>query len=304
MTEIQFRYGNSSMTSWWYAENGQQFGPIDQNSLTQHFRAGKIAPQTLVWREGMTQWQNLASVPELRILLAPPIPAMPPIPQQAPPPTALQVLPHAPLQARPAAPANTYAANYGQPYQSPQAMGATQQAAIAGNVAVLGERYFARCFDFWIGLFVLLVPYLMLFILGFGQLLNEHTVTVVLLLTLLSFVVDALIYAIFGNTMGKALLGLRVVRNDGSKPDAAHYFLRNLQVWLRGYAMGIPPFSFFMLLIQANRINKTQTVSYDRSSGDQVITVPVSFSRKAIFTILYSVMATFFIVSFVRPYLK
>ena len=292
------------MTSWWYAENGQQFGPIDQNSLTLHFRAGKITPQTLVWREGMAQWQNLASVPELRILMAPPVPSMPPIPQRAPPPAALQPQQHAIPQARPTAPANTYAANYAQPYQSPQAVGAMQQVATSGNVAVLGERYFARCFDFWIALLFLIVPYVILCVLGFGKLLNEYTGTVVLVETLLAFVVDALIYAIFGNTMGKALLGLRVVRSDGSKPDAGHYFVRNLQVWLRGYAMGIPPFNFFMMLIQANRINKTQTVSYDRSSGDQVITRPVSFSRKAIFALLYAVMAAFFIICYVMPYLR
>lgn len=44
---------------WFYASNGQQAGPISEAELEALLRAGTINPQTLVWREGMTDWQPL-----------------------------------------------------------------------------------------------------------------------------------------------------------------------------------------------------------------------------------------------------
>jgi len=289
------------MTSWWYAENGQQFGPIDQNSLTQHFRAGKVTPQTLVWREGMAQWQNLASVPELRILMAPPVPSMPPIPQRAPTPSAIQPQPHAIPQARPTAPANTYAANYAQAYQSPQAVTAIAEPEVHGRPASIMERYLARSLDVWIAVLIVIIPYILLFVLGLGSILAEHKYVIAFILCALSFFVDALIFGIFGNTPGKALLGVRVLRSNGSKPGFGHYLMRNIKVWIRGLGLGIPPFNFFAPLLQANRLSKSQPVSYDRASQDQVITVPVAPWRKAVFTILYILFSLYLIIFYIIP---
>lgn len=53
------------MANWYYGESGQQFGPVDENSIRTAINEGRIAQQTLVWREGMPSWLPLAQVTEL-----------------------------------------------------------------------------------------------------------------------------------------------------------------------------------------------------------------------------------------------
>jgi hypothetical protein len=45
-----------------YSLNGQQRGPVSEDQLRQMIATGTISPDTLVWREGMADWQPLASV--------------------------------------------------------------------------------------------------------------------------------------------------------------------------------------------------------------------------------------------------
>lgn len=53
------------MALWYFGENGQQNGPVDDAGIRQAMAAGQLNPQTLVWREGMPNWLPLAQVPEL-----------------------------------------------------------------------------------------------------------------------------------------------------------------------------------------------------------------------------------------------
>jgi uncharacterized membrane protein len=46
-----------STTTWYYAESGQQRGPISTEEFQRLTAAGTIAPETLVWRQGMGAWQ-------------------------------------------------------------------------------------------------------------------------------------------------------------------------------------------------------------------------------------------------------
>jgi uncharacterized RDD family membrane protein YckC len=43
--------------AWYYAEAGQQTGPLDDAQFEQLVQGGRIQPETLVWREGMPNWQ-------------------------------------------------------------------------------------------------------------------------------------------------------------------------------------------------------------------------------------------------------
>lgn len=47
--------------NWFYVEAGQQRGPVSNEQLQDLARTGKILPGTLVWREGMTNWQAYSS---------------------------------------------------------------------------------------------------------------------------------------------------------------------------------------------------------------------------------------------------
>ena len=47
---------------WYYAESGRQVGPIQQEALEALVRSGAVRPDTLVWQEGMPNWQPYGTV--------------------------------------------------------------------------------------------------------------------------------------------------------------------------------------------------------------------------------------------------
>lgn len=48
------------MTNWYYHDPSQgRVGPINEDAVREHFRAGRIQRDTLVWREGLREWQPL-----------------------------------------------------------------------------------------------------------------------------------------------------------------------------------------------------------------------------------------------------
>ena len=48
------------MSGWYYADrNREQHGPVSSDELVTHYRFGRIALDSLVWRDGMAQWQPL-----------------------------------------------------------------------------------------------------------------------------------------------------------------------------------------------------------------------------------------------------
>ena len=48
--------------NWFYAQNGQQAGPVDDAELDRLVRSGTIAESTLVWHSGLANWQPYAAV--------------------------------------------------------------------------------------------------------------------------------------------------------------------------------------------------------------------------------------------------
>jgi uncharacterized RDD family membrane protein YckC len=51
--------------NWHYLEGSEQRGPIPDADLEALFRAGTVQPDTLVWREGMAEWQPYAQAKSL-----------------------------------------------------------------------------------------------------------------------------------------------------------------------------------------------------------------------------------------------
>ena len=71
------------MSDWYYAEpNQQRRGPLPAENLRELFQSSRIGLDTLVWRDGLTQWQPLSDfAEELRLLelsstsMPPPLPS-------------------------------------------------------------------------------------------------------------------------------------------------------------------------------------------------------------------------------------
>ena len=51
--------------SWFFASQGQQHGPYPEAQLRQFIAAGTITAETLVWTEGMANWQKAGDIPGL-----------------------------------------------------------------------------------------------------------------------------------------------------------------------------------------------------------------------------------------------
>lgn len=67
------------MASFYLYVDSQQVGPVPMQQLPLYVQAGKLTPDTLVWKEGMPQWAAAETVPELQQLFGrqtpPPIPS-------------------------------------------------------------------------------------------------------------------------------------------------------------------------------------------------------------------------------------
>jgi uncharacterized RDD family membrane protein YckC len=59
--------------NWYYVESGQQAGPVDDTQLQELVNAGKVLPESLVWHEGMANWQPYQEVGRPGLRLATPV---------------------------------------------------------------------------------------------------------------------------------------------------------------------------------------------------------------------------------------
>ncbi|AWH30644.1 MULTISPECIES: GYF domain-containing protein [Stenotrophomonas] len=103
------------MSEWFHAEGNRQQGPLPAEQLIALFRSNQINLDTLVWRDGLPQWQPLRSVvDELGLIVPamdapasvePPPPPAPPAPPEVPlPPTLPPATPYAAAPAMAAPP--------------------------------------------------------------------------------------------------------------------------------------------------------------------------------------------------------
>ena len=67
-----------SSESFMVYKNNEQYGPFTANEMKQLVDGNEINKDTLVWREGMEEWQPVNQV--MPLLFMPPAPSMPPVP--------------------------------------------------------------------------------------------------------------------------------------------------------------------------------------------------------------------------------
>jgi len=88
------------VSEWFHAQGNRQQGPLPAEQLIELFRSNEITLDTLVWRDGLPQWQPLRSVVDELGLIVPAMDApatVPPAPPAAPQPPILP--PEAPYSA-------------------------------------------------------------------------------------------------------------------------------------------------------------------------------------------------------------
>jgi uncharacterized RDD family membrane protein YckC len=238
------------MTAWWYIDkHDEQVGPIEHAELARKILAGDIKATTMLWKQGMDTWRRLDEIDELASI------------QQTLPP---------PAPPKPAMPSPMYLP------------------------ARRWPRFFARSFDVWWETIVVS--------LGLGYVLGRYSADFVewinqpmsgqlfgLMCLPIALAMDAVIYRVFGNTPGKALLGLRVTRTDGSPVGFGLYLERNLSLWFYGFAFGLPFVNLLTMAHQAQRLGNGKPTRYDESTGCSVQAKPIGWPRIVIFVAAFLV---------------
>lgn len=126
------------------------------------------------------------------------------------------------------------------------------------------RRYFARTIDTWIlgmGIGLLLgtaTPELL-------EDMPELVLTAIIMLFVLPY--DAFCLSTWKKTAGKWMMGIEVVKNDGSSLSAEEAFKRSWLVLLRGLGLGIPFIALFTLIHQFNTLKGKGIVSWDKEIG-------------------------------------
>ncbi|MBK8817335.1 MAG: SEL1-like repeat protein [Methylococcaceae bacterium] len=110
----------------------------------------------------------------------------------------------------------------------------------------------------------------------------------------LALVSDAILYRFFGNTPGKAWLGLEVKTDDSLPLRFFQYLNRNLKIYVSGLAFGLPIIGFFPMYYQSIRLRKGLQASYDEFTGFRVCEQAVGWLQKATFGLAFACLFSLF----------
>ena len=69
-----------NISSYYVARNGEADGPFDVKTLKEMASKGELMKTSLVWKQGMDNWEEAQSIGDLSEIFKPMIPDMPPIP--------------------------------------------------------------------------------------------------------------------------------------------------------------------------------------------------------------------------------
>jgi hypothetical protein len=217
--------------------------------------SGTLAPEALVWSEGMTEWKPANSVAGLWVSVPPPAP---------------------PIQASASSPASV--SPYAPPAAAPLSEVDWNGHIVDGYVPEGPQirpwvRYWARTLDFLV--FCLVV--------GVGAAIvapefldTNDTLLTVALLALYNLYEPALL-ALFGTTPFKALLKVRVRNKDGSKLSYGQALRRTMIIWFAGQGLGIPIAALITNIHSYNRLTKQGITSWDQSGQLTVSHRPVQW---------------------------
>lgn len=147
------------------------------------------------------------------------------------------------------------------------------QTLISRPLAGPWPRYWARTFDIILLSFIagIGVYWVLPAVFGWQAILDPaYDTLIALALFPVVMVLDAVIQAAFGNTLGKLIAGIRVETTQGNRPSLSQSVQRNLRVWIKGFAFGIPLVSLFSLMACYTTVKHGGLTSWDEHSSTRV----------------------------------
>ncbi len=209
---------------WWYSTGATRKGPVSLHALREMYLKGAVTRNSLVWADGMQDWAPLEEVPELTGIVRSLPPELPPITTR----DRLASLP-------PAGP---------------------------------WRRFFARTIDFWVLSLptgFLVARMLAAYSPGFALWIQSPGSTVAFgwLVAPIVLAVEALVFALFGTTLGKGLLGVKVTTSGAGRVSGLQYLKRQLGVYWYALGTGFPLVSLFTMARQYGHLKAGRPTWYD-----------------------------------------
>lgn len=156
------------------------------------------------------------------------------------------------------------------------------------------RRYFARSFDLFLEGF-LIVFCVAFFFEDFITWCTEDRVRNAifgLILNQIALILDGLIQGVFGNTPGKALLGITLKHTSGRPLTVSETLHRNFSLLSKGFAYFTPIFSLITLVYQYRRLRSGKPASYDEGRNISYHVRPIGWARKGAFAALFLISCT------------
>jgi uncharacterized RDD family membrane protein YckC len=246
------------MSENWFYQAGGKARASTLEGLIDLTRNGLIDSHTPVWQEGFANWKPLGeALPQVAGTdAAVPPPHMPPVdgPARRPHDHPFRFEP-APARARPAIP-KLAVEDDGWQDTSPHPW----------------RRYFARMID--ITVFSASMGLLLGSVLAtmapalhekiFFDMIGDNRVADTIFSVLIVVPVLALLTGLFGTSLGKFFMGVRLTRLDGRPIGVSAAFGREFSVYFRGLGLGIPLVILFTLVSSHNRLKADGVAPWDR----------------------------------------
>lgn len=261
--------------------DGQKEGPVSQLKVGDWIKSGKVTAETLGWHRDLEGWKPLREIPALEIFFdqkEEPVAATPPAatsPEVSPPPLPL---PEAPPRQEAAAPVLVVEASKFQ----------------------AGERHpflrlFARLFDYTV---VAVIVFLFSdvdfpqpapgetfadLMARYMEQMQQPEAALLARTQLIALIVwqilEGILIHMFGTTPGKALFGIRVVRDDGTNLPVRRSLGRSFYVYVLGAGFYQFPFILIGGIFSFFRLKSTGKCLWDQQLETKVMTKPLSPGR-------------------------
>ncbi len=101
----------------------------------------------------------------------------------------------------------------------------------------------------------------------------------------ISIIIGGILTGFSGSSIGKWIFGIRVTRPDGSPIGIINGVFRDLGVWVKGLAFGIPLINIITLYMSYRRLKDQGSTSWDHSEGYVVTHRPNSGIQYALNTL-------------------
>lgn len=224
--------------AWYYAKDGERFGPISEQNFQQLIGQGTVSADTLVWREGMDNWQPYGSVRE-QVSMGEPAPAAEAAESAAP-----MTICSSCGRTVPSDEVIQYQGSYICAACKPMFVQQLKEGGLVGAEMDYG--------GFWIRFLAVFLDGIILFIPGFllnlgieflaagmsGDSVNPVLALLIAILYLASIGIrvgyETFFIGRFGQTPGKMVCGVKVVRSDGSSLTYLRAFARYWAKMLSG----------------------------------------------------------------------